>query len=369
MKTSWNDSEDYALQALHPATQIIYLRGMRRFMDYATGIVGVNRRISYTSLSECCEFIPDPRSRIPSERKTKSAVRAALAELERAGLIVKKSAETLIFFLPLADTNKSASNLGDLSATHERHTQNNTPKHCNGAALKGVEQPMSDTPKKNLSVTHQDTGKQEDQKKPPPLIIKLELNAGKTGTETKRGGGQFLETDLGAAPSYKLAPEERGAPRTEKLATVTVSELVFPKSLTDIERTAAEQLLAKCTSQAQAILDTLEAAILAGQVKKSALAMLGGIIRRHEAGTFDPTPGLHIAVNRSKRLVNQQNIKTSTLMDGDAAMRHLNDLQQQIDARNKNTAINARKKEEHEIIATQKKKAALKEMRNLCKIT
>ena len=56
-------------------------------------------------------------------------------------------------------------------------------------------------------------------------------------------------------------------------------------------------------------------------------------------------------------------------MDGDAAMRHLNDLQQQIDARNKNTAINARKKEENEIIATQKKKAALKEMRNLCKIT
>ncbi len=85
-------------------------------------------------------------------------------------------------------------------------------------------------------------------------------------------------------------------------------ELIFPKSLSLKERKNAEKLLSNCRD-AQSILDVLEASIRAGEVKKSALSLLGGIIRRYEAGTFDPTPGLHISENREQQKKTQAEIE------------------------------------------------------------
>ncbi len=57
---------------------------------------------------------------------------------------------------------------------------------------------------------------------------------------------------------------------------------------------------------AQAVLDVLAAAIQAGEIRKSRLAVLNGLIRRYEAGTFDPAPGLHLAEQRTKQAAIQQ---------------------------------------------------------------
>ena len=75
-------------------------------------------------------------------------------------------------------------------------------------------------------------------------------------------------------------------------------DLDFPRSMNSEEREAAIRILDQVNGSAQPLLDVCEAAIQAGQVKKSPIAFLGGLVRRYKAGTFDPTPGLHIARKR-----------------------------------------------------------------------
>ena len=47
MRTQWNDQEDDALQGLPWLAQLLYLPGLRPYMDYASGVVGVERVVSY----------------------------------------------------------------------------------------------------------------------------------------------------------------------------------------------------------------------------------------------------------------------------------------------------------------------------------
>ncbi|HEC16012.1 MAG TPA: hypothetical protein ENI99_05490 [Sedimenticola sp.] len=77
-------------------------------------------------------------------------------------------------------------------------------------------------------------------------------------------------------------------------------ELVFPREMTGVELQEAQVLVRRVGSDAQAMLDVLTAAIQAGEIRKSRLAVLTGLIRRYEAGTFDPAPGLHLAERRRR---------------------------------------------------------------------
>ena len=77
-------------------------------------------------------------------------------------------------------------------------------------------------------------------------------------------------------------------------------ELVYPSEFDDAQRQKAKELLAETGEHAQAILDVLQAAIRAGEIRKSSLAVLSGLVRRWRAGSFDPLPGQHIAESRAK---------------------------------------------------------------------
>ncbi len=77
-------------------------------------------------------------------------------------------------------------------------------------------------------------------------------------------------------------------------------DLAFHRSLSDGERRQATELVAPVGADAQALLDVLAAAIQAGQVRKSPLAVLAALVRRWQAGTFDPTPGLRVAEARRR---------------------------------------------------------------------
>lgn len=108
MRSQWNDDEDEALQGLTPDAQVIYLRGFRRYMNYATGVAGgPSRKLSYKALSELIAVDPDWGSRRSrGDMPSRGVVRARVAELERAGLIVDHGscrAHGLVFLLPLAD--------------------------------------------------------------------------------------------------------------------------------------------------------------------------------------------------------------------------------------------------------------------------
>ncbi len=86
--TQWNEEEDEALQGLPHLAQLLYLRVLRRYMDYRTGIVGRTRRISYQMMKEVLE-VERARGSTVQEAITVKAIRVALAQLEAAGLIVR----------------------------------------------------------------------------------------------------------------------------------------------------------------------------------------------------------------------------------------------------------------------------------------
>ena len=68
-------------------------------------------------------------------------------------------------------------------------------------------------------------------------------------------------------------------------------ELIFPREMTGEELREARQLVGQAGQDAQAVLDVLIATIQAAEIRKSRLAMLAGLIRRYEAGSFDVTYG------------------------------------------------------------------------------
>jgi hypothetical protein len=138
-----------------------------------------------------------------------------------------------------------------------------------------------------VSVSTKENQPKENPKRKPPLQ-KPNLTEVENAGENESGGGDFLS-----------------------LKNLVPTNLIFPKNLTPKEQLEAEKLLVKCDGHAQEILDALDAAIQAGQIKKSPLAFLGGMIRRQEVGTFDPTPGMHIATARAKQKRTQESINAS----------------------------------------------------------
>lgn len=121
--TSWNDREEDALQGLPLRAQVVYLRGIRRHMDYATGLAGIERRISYKQLSEVAEVYPDIGSNKSKEVPTKDAARAAVDQLERVGLIEKIKTgheRQLVFKCLLASRDESV---------RRRNTTGNTTRN------------------------------------------------------------------------------------------------------------------------------------------------------------------------------------------------------------------------------------------------
>jgi len=77
-------------------------------------------------------------------------------------------------------------------------------------------------------------------------------------------------------------------------------EMIFPREMTGAELKEARSLMQRAGSDGQAVLDVLQATIQAGEIRKSRLAVLAGLLRRYEAGSFDPAPGLHLAERRRR---------------------------------------------------------------------
>lgn len=98
-----------ALSGLPHLQQLLYLRGIRPYVDYQTGIVGLKRGVSYQSFAESLYI--EPHQGIKSGSPSKDQLRRALKGLEKAGLLEIRSLERkLVFFCGLAKQNYSASN-------------------------------------------------------------------------------------------------------------------------------------------------------------------------------------------------------------------------------------------------------------------
>ncbi|WP_136474527.1 DnaT-like ssDNA-binding domain-containing protein [Pseudomonas sp. DG56-2] len=104
-----NVDEIEALRGLPHMARMIYVFGLRPFMDYSTGLVGVKRGVSWKSIAE--ELYIEPHQGIKGGDPSEKELRRAAVWLEKAGLIGPNQAERrLVFPLLLATRDKSAPN-------------------------------------------------------------------------------------------------------------------------------------------------------------------------------------------------------------------------------------------------------------------
>lgn len=104
----FNEDEEAAMEYLPHSDQVLYLRGMRKNMDFSTGTVGISRRISYQGFKELLEVNRSQGSTKSDYAPSRDAMRAMIARLVKVGLLERIQFKTgmriepLAFKLPLA---------------------------------------------------------------------------------------------------------------------------------------------------------------------------------------------------------------------------------------------------------------------------
>ncbi|WP_430009864.1 hypothetical protein [Methylophaga lonarensis] len=138
----FNPVELDALKGLPLAARVLYMEGIRPFMDFVTGLVGAPdsraKRISLQSLAEVLFVEPAP-NRCQSGTPSSGHVRQCIRQLVAAGLVESHSTNGtgnnhLILKCVLADLHHSVQKKYDTVTTQEYDTVTTQPKprHSNG---------------------------------------------------------------------------------------------------------------------------------------------------------------------------------------------------------------------------------------------
>lgn len=131
-----NSNELEALYGLSHIQQLVYLRGIRPYMDVKTGLVGIKRGISHQSIAEelYVETIPGSKGATISRMQ----IRRALGALERSGIItIDSQGFQLIVKCNLATQDFYVKNKADIRPTQEA----NTSKNQKGLVTTGFQKP------------------------------------------------------------------------------------------------------------------------------------------------------------------------------------------------------------------------------------
>lgn len=119
-------------------------------------------------------------------------------------------------------------------------------------------------------------------------------------------------TTQSVTPTPKALSEQtqsdcgRSSDRNDEKKSDVNTALIFPAIFCRNEQQSAQHLLQSVAKQDhQLILDVLNAAIQANEIRKSSLACLRGIIKHYHAGDFDPSPGDRIRSRREQQARNQ----------------------------------------------------------------
>lgn len=156
-----NQVELSALRGLPHMQQILYLVGIKPYIDYQTGIVGLARGISYQSLSE--ELYIEPHPGIKSGSPSKDQLRRAIKGLEKSGILKIQSMDwKLIFHCPLITLHSSVRNKAAINphtdvTTNPQHNTSVFSEHLTKTdkkhAMDQIEQPAIPLEiKKNMCV-------------------------------------------------------------------------------------------------------------------------------------------------------------------------------------------------------------------------
>jgi len=99
-----------------------------------------------------------------------------------------------------------------------------------------------------------------------------------------------VKTVDGKQINLQIQKEQRNT-TTKDGSSGVLSELVLPRCMNKAEIGETRNTLSSVGRDAQALVDVLQAAITAGEIRKSRIAYLKALVARHRKGEFDPTPG------------------------------------------------------------------------------
>ncbi|ABM61423.1 hypothetical protein [Halorhodospira halophila] len=127
-----------ALAGLPSLALRVYILGIRPHMDYSTGLVGAQRRISWQSLREA-SYVEPHQGLTDTGTPSKSSVRRAVDWLIRSGLAIDcTQGKRLIFYCPLAQTDSSSQEKPGTNPTQSRHDHPGTHADTTESAHGGM---------------------------------------------------------------------------------------------------------------------------------------------------------------------------------------------------------------------------------------
>jgi|GEM_PF-5272587 len=108
MRTYLNTNEQWATQGLSADAKVIYVLGLKPYVNFETAEVGFRRRVSIQSLKETIEFTPVRGSTKKPVKRTRKYIESRINELGRAGLVerLEEDGADFVFRLPLADIDE-----------------------------------------------------------------------------------------------------------------------------------------------------------------------------------------------------------------------------------------------------------------------
>lgn len=235
-----------ALQGLPLGAQVLYLRELRRHMDYATGVVGVARRISWQGLGEALYVEPHPGLK-DSGSPGREQVRRLVKWLEKARLVRPISdmvGKQLIFRLPLAVSDDSVQKQADRNPTETRQTEaDRNPTGVNSSSGAGLGYFESHNP---TETRQGEIGDNPTDIRYPLSVDGDEIRARARGDGGEGGSpGEVGESDGNASAGvatadFRLLLGQDGAPVSAVLqACVRVAAVQRRRDVSELEMLAA----------------------------------------------------------------------------------------------------------------------------------
>lgn len=134
------EPEQWALASCSGVAVKAYLR-LRARMDFDSGVVGVRTGVSYQALREWTEEEVEKGKGMMRVQPSVQAIRTALGQLVRRGLLVRRRAENLVFLMPMARTGSVRANQTqqepNRGKTGERRTIPNAVEDAGYSSLLG----------------------------------------------------------------------------------------------------------------------------------------------------------------------------------------------------------------------------------------
>lgn len=148
MYVALTEQELDALRGTDYSLTVLYLY-LKQFIDYGTGIVGYARRVSYQGMSEALYI--EPRAGVKGGSPHISSIRRMIEQLVKSRLVQKHRKDTLVFKLPLADTEKYAQNKADRKSTPIADTVETNKQAVSSTKADRPKKAKADTPHLSLN--------------------------------------------------------------------------------------------------------------------------------------------------------------------------------------------------------------------------